>query len=369
VLDISNVTLNQESVDIEWSNDSTASFRLLWLRDHCRHPESFNHSTHQRNVETFSLPKVPPVKTIKLAEDKQSVVVEWKDEALSSTYNSEFLYSVIKANHTTDTPSLWDHQSLSLADSMVNFGGQSFEAAEVQCVAKLQQYGLALLNEVEPTLEFTEKLAKQFAYIRETVFGGLWDFSNDMAHGDTAYTNVGIGPHTDGTYSLDPPGLQLLHCIAFDGEGGENIFVDGFKVAELIRVQDPQAFDTLTQVAVPGAYIDEGVVLRAEHPVIRLHSDGSIKQICFNNFDRAPFQLATAEEEAAFYHAYGLFHKLINDPAMQITIQMRPGNAVWFNNWRVLHARNAYTGFRHLAGAYINQEDFQSRLSVQKKSA
>jgi trimethyllysine dioxygenase len=35
-----------------------------------------------------------------------------------------------------------------------------------------------------------------------------------------------------------------------------------------------------------------------------------------------------------------------------------------FDNWRVLHGRAAYTGHRHLCGAYVNREDFESRRRV-----
>ncbi len=365
MLAISSIKLNTESIDVEWPNNTKANFRLFWLRDHCREPESFNHSTHQREVDTFSLPKVPQVKSVELSENKQSLIVSWKEEDLRSTYTSQYLYSVIATGNSSDKQTQWDAGSISVTDCMIDFSDQDFDHAGSLVTKNLNKYGISILEGVEPTMDYTAKLARQQGYIRETIFGGLWDFSNNMAHGDTAYTNIGIGPHTDGTYSLDPPGLQLLHCIEFDGEGGENIFVDGFKVAEIIRDRDPAAFTTLTRVKVPGTYIEEGVYLRAEHPVITLNEDGTLKQICFNNFDRAPF-LLSSHEETAFYHAYGLFHRLINDPAMQITLQMRTGNAVWFHNWRILHARNAYTGFRHLAGAYINQEDFQSQLVLQE---
>ena len=38
-----------------------------------------------------------------------------------------------------------------------------------------------------------------------------------------------------------------------------------------------------------------------------------------------------------------------------------PGEAILFDNWRVLHGRLAYTGHRHLCGCYVNREDFLSR--------
>ena len=43
---------------------------------------------------------------------------------------------------------------------------------------------------------------------------------------------------------------------------------------------------------------------------------------------------------------------------------LRPGDALLFDNWRVLHGRHAYTGKRTLCGAYLNHEDFESRLRL-----
>ena len=62
----------------------------------------------------------------------------------------------------------------------------------------------------------------------ETIFGGFWDFQADLAKADTAYTNIELLPHTDGTYSHDAPGLQLLHCLELDAVGGESTLVDAF---------------------------------------------------------------------------------------------------------------------------------------------
>src|SRR5262249_49669836 len=79
----------------------------------------------------------------------------------------------------------------------------------------------------------THAVARRVAHPRETIFGGYWDFTANMEHKDTAYTTMAIGPHTDGTYSFDAPGYQMFHCLAFDGEGGASVFVDGFEVADI----------------------------------------------------------------------------------------------------------------------------------------
>ena len=49
-------------------------------------------------------------------------------------------------------------------------------------------------------------------------------------------------------YYESPPGLQLLHCLAFDGgvEGGETTLIDAFAVAEQLRREEPEVTLTLT---------------------------------------------------------------------------------------------------------------------------
>jgi trimethyllysine dioxygenase len=43
---------------------------------------------------------------------------------------------------------------------------------------------------------------------------------------------------------------------------------------------------------------------------------------------------------------------------------LAPGEALLFDNWRVLHGRAAYTGHRRLCGGYVNREDVESRLRL-----
>ena len=51
-----------------------------------------------------------------------------------------------------------------------------------------------------------------------------------------------------------------------------------------------------------------------------------------------------------------------NDPAMQWRHVLAPGEALLFDNWRVLHGRHAYGGVRRMCGGYVNREDVESRL-------
>lgn len=122
----------------------------------------------------------------------------------------------------------------------------------------VDRHGIALVTGVPATPEATEELLKRVGYIRQTIFGGFWDFTANKAFADTAYSTVEIGPHNDGTYAIDSPGYQAFHGLEFDGTGGESIFVDAFKVAEDILEHEPEAFEVLASVPVPAKYKGDG---------------------------------------------------------------------------------------------------------------
>ena len=96
-------------------------------------------------------------------------------------------------------------------------------------------------------------------------------------------------------------------------------------------------------------------------PVFRHDHSGALVQVSYNNSDRAPF-LLSADEMALLYEALRAFDQLANSESMQWRQVLQPGEALLFDNWRVLHGRYAYTGKRTLCGAYLNHEDFESRL-------
>jgi len=228
-------------------------------------------------------------------------------------------------------------------------------------LAKTTEFGFCLAVGTPPDAAATEALLRRIGYVRETIFGGMWQFTAELTKADTAYTNLELRPHTDGTYSHDAPGVQLLHCLHFEGTGGQSTLVDAFAIAERMRSETRQHFATLSTVAVPGQYIGDGSHLIAARPVFRHDHTGALVQVSFNNYDRAPF-LLPEDEMIAFYDALRTFDSIANDPSMQWRHVLEPGEALLFDNWRVLHGRFAYEGVRRLCGGYVNREDVESRL-------
>jgi len=359
--------LVDSEVEISWRGIAASDrFSPFWLRDHCHSSDSLNPDTLQRQVDTFAIPADIVPARLEIIGGGETLRIIWKHDGTTSILPAAFLWEIARHAGRDSAPRrrLWDRQSLGTDFPTVTHAEvMSGDEGLLRWLSLVEEYGFALVSGVPATLEATQELATRIAYVRATIFGGMWEFTANMAFKDTAYTSAAIGPHTDGTYSLDSPGYQLFHCLQFDGSGGESTLVDGFKVAQDIRKTDRIAFEVLSSVKVPARYLGDGVHLRAEHPVIGLDHQGDFRQIAYNNYDRAPFNLPSVRMNA-FYRALTLFNRMINDPLNEITMRLAPGTALLFDNWRTLHGRRAYQGNRRLCGAYLNREDFDSRLRV-----
>ncbi|WP_374377997.1 trimethyllysine dioxygenase [Dongia sp.] len=356
----------EDGLDLVFADGRQHHFSLRWLRDHCacaacRHPE-----TQQRLLDTFALPQVLALGGFELGTGGVELRLTWSDGHATIFAASDLAEALRPVGILAGTVTTWDDAEISADFPQVPYEALMNDDATLEAyLDKIDRFGFCFVEGTPATPEATQAVAKRVAYIRETIFGGYWDFTANMEHKDTAYTTLAIGPHTDGTYSFDAPGYQMFHCLAFDGVGGENVFVDGFRIAEIMKRETPDLYRVLTQVEVPGQYIDHerGIHLMARRPLFREDSTGRLAQVSFNNLDRAPFALEPGLM-AKFQEAYATFARHANDRSLQYRRRLAPGSVVLFDNWRLLHARDAYSGYRRLAGAYLNKEDVESRLRV-----
>jgi trimethyllysine dioxygenase len=369
---LSKAGLRGGEVELTFSDGRTGLLPLIWLRDHCPGPQTHHPQTGQRLIDTFRIPGDIAARAIEVEPGGGSLRIDWAGEELISRFPAEFL-----ANLREDPEVLpvarrsWDAGVIERELPQVGYAEMLRDGTVLrECLERVARYGFCFVEEVPATPEATRAVAERIAYIRETIFGGYWDFTANLEHNDTAYTSAAIGPHTDGTYSLDAPGYQLLHCLAVECSGGENVLVDGLRVAEIMQREHADEFRVLTEVAIPGQYRDEdrGIHLMARRPLFRLDARGDLAQVSYNNHDRAPFVLPP-QQLKAFYAALATFARLCADSSLHYRRRLLPGSALLFDNWRVLHARDAYRGYRRLAGAYLNKEDVDSRLRVLRTQA
>ena len=271
------------------------------------------------------------------------------------------------------------------------------------------KYGFMLLKGVPAREGEILNLPSLFdGYVRETNYGPTFDVVAKKNPNNLAYTNLAVTPHTDNPYRNPVPSIQILHCLKNECEGGLTGLVDGFIAAEKIRqlCSTPNTknyFHLLSSYFVPYEYhnpaydamkdddiIDmesnsnggipeqnnmhfvynqQSAYLRHRQPIIELDDRGKVIAVSFNNRSASAFDFPSSlgEENSLmtdFYSAYRTFAQVIFDDKMQFNIKMQPGDAIIFDNRRVLHARTSFTynafgkesSPRHLQGCYSDKD-------------
>ncbi|KAH6654976.1 trimethyllysine dioxygenase [Truncatella angustata] len=353
----------------------------MMTRDNCRCNACVNQDTMQRGFNTFEIPQ--DIRPLHIESREAGVVVRWSDNSHESFYPWDFIEYYL----TEDQPkaeetqiNTFDSKGSALAKRWPpSVSSNDIEKDEKDAIGRLtgyiRKYGFGFITDVPyDTAEPSQKLLEKIAFIRETHYGGFYDFIPDLALADTAYTNIALAAHTDTTYFSDPAGLQAFHLLshvdpsAKDGKatlGGQSLLVDGFWAAALLRDEDPKAWNVLSRVKLPWhASGNEGITISPDklYPVLEVdEATGELQRVRWNNDDRGvvPFHSEYSPEE--WYDAARKWDAILRRKSVEYWFQLTPGSLLVFDNWRVLHGRSAFTGVRRICGGYINRDDFISR--------
>ncbi|CAJ0607308.1 unnamed protein product [Cylicocyclus nassatus] len=353
---------------------------LVWLRDHCRHPRNYNEVTKQRKSNAVDiLEKATIDETTQSVNitDGTTLAVRWKDGLESEFHINDLIESALfDQKPETRGINLWKKLN---ADELPRLEMSSLNMKSF--VEMFVKYGFVMVDGVEATAEATEALCKKIAPIHDTFFGAFWVFSNQTQengeeyHEDTAYGNEEIGPHTDGTYFNQTPGVQVFHCLHPAEEGGDTLLVDGFRCADSLKKANPGAFEMLSKRKIEHHYIEgentSGALYSTslEKSVIELDSQGNMVQIRFNPYDRAPFRalkegedsILYARDALAYYQSYSAFSSICHAPENSTAISLRPGTVIFLDNYRVLHSRTSFKGWRQMCGCYLSRDNLMAK--------
>ncbi|KAJ8663886.1 trimethyllysine dioxygenase [Lichtheimia ornata] len=364
---------NDKQIYLDWNSRKTSVYHNFWLRDHCHCDQCYHAQTRQRLVDTFSIPR--DIQPAAVDSTSDGLVVTWPDghrseyawDWLHTHSYSPVMRTAEPLEQATQKQQLWDAEKLASKLPVVEHGAvMETDDGLRQWLNNLEVYGIGFVDGVPTTLEATEALARRISFLRETHYSkGLWSFTADLAHADTAYTTLALGAHTDNTYFTEPAGMQMFHKLEFQGKGGDSLFVDGFHIAHQLKTENPEAYRTLASTLVPTHSAgDENVLIvptpRA-YPILNHGPDGRLYQVRYNNDDRSTLDHLSSTQLEAFYDALFHWNKLLKKSENEFWEPLAPGRVVLFDNWRVLHGRSGFTGHRRICGAYFPWDDYKSR--------
>lgn len=175
-------------------------------------------------------------------------------------------------------------------------------------------------------------------------------------------------------YFESPPKYQILHSLVNRVEGGTSVFVDAIQRAQVLREKDRESFVTLSTIPVHFHYQNDGHFLHHAHTTIEIAEPGLEQSIRCINYS-PPFQAPLRPSKSdVLYPALKAFAKLLDDPAARFDYTMQEGDAVLFDNRRVLHARTAFQSKesddrpletnRWLKGCYLEADAVYDRARI-----
>jgi alpha-ketoglutarate-dependent taurine dioxygenase len=361
-----------ELLSIEWADGTLSEFASIWLRDNLRHDRD-PHSG-QRLIDIADLPENPRIRSA--AAQDGALNVEWEAESRSDSFDLEWLFACAESRsgrRSEFAPKFWLHGArLHVAR---DFAWAAFTDAKsdrslrAQWLTRLLQDGIAFLSNVPSNDAGIFEAASLTGRISETNYGEVFDVRSVAQPENLAYSDLGLGLHTDNPYREPVPGFQALHVLIASPDGGESLFGDGFAIAEHLRGAYPDDFAILTRTAVPFLYRSRDAELYAERPLIQLTCGGDVSAVHYNSRSIAPLRLAP-RDAAPFYGAYRRFAALLRDRQFQLQIGLGDGDLAVFDNQRILHGRSAFSSARHprpLRGCSLTRDSVYSEAALLRR--
>jgi gamma-butyrobetaine dioxygenase len=359
-------------VEVSWADGASARFHHVWLRDNCACEQCVHPITKEQTFELVSAPAINPARAAVATADGALEVV-WASDGHRSRYHPGWLrahcYDGVAADGD-DGPVVWDGSTPGVPPTFDGPALLADDDALLEWLVALRAFGVSRLRGVPTGHDVVGDVARRVGIVRETNFGVLWDVRSEPEPITNANTPLSLPPHVDLATREYQPGLQFLHCIENSAIGGEGVYLDGFRVAQILRDEHPDDFRVLTSVPWQWANRSKITDYRWSSTPIVLDRFGTVVEVRVGNWLRAPLAAAFSEVEAA-YAAYRRLFELTYRDDLAIRVSFTAGDLLAFDNRRILHGRDAYAmgdGGRWLRGCYSERDELDSRIRILERA-
>lgn len=363
------VAIEPTGVSLSLPGEAPMYFNAYWLRDNC--PTSFDLTTREREFDILSAPDDLTPDAAEIEGD--ALRLRWPD-GHETQLGLEWLAAHGRPGGAADPAQvqrrLWysDHYS-----SIPRFSHAELKASRSRVgdwAEALLVEGVALITDMPAASEESGDVLLETAALmgapRPTFFGMTFEVRTHINPINLAYTPKALPMHTDVPAEESAPGVQFLHCLANDAEGGDSLFADGAAVAEDLRREDPDAFEVLAREKALYRFEHDGFDVRAHQTAIELDPDGAVSGVTFSQHMWAVSDLPQRVLDR-YYPAYRKFASMVRQPKYLMRFRLNAGECIVFDNHRILHGRTAYSasgGSRHLRGTYVDRGEVRSMYRV-----
>ena len=372
-IEISKVSKGNSTLNIEWSDGEKSNFNFMWLRDNC--PTAHDKDSRHRMFNILDVSTNIEPRNYKINEQGKLEIV-WSEGNHISYYDQKWLrnncYTIKNKKDYISPYLLWNSSLQNNLKSIHIEHDEIINSDEglIKWLELLHFKGIAIVKNSPVDKESAFPVLNRISHTRETFFKTPFEVINIPKPNNSAYSAHALNNHMDLPWFENPPGYQFLHCLINSAKGGDSSAVDAFAVAEYLKKNEKEIFDTL--VNIPLKFRDKDYTQEAHRsfygPAISLTKDGDYNDIRFSvaTMDALDCHPDIMEKVYKAHHRFG---NLLHDEKFQIKFRLEPGDIFSFNNRRLLHGRTAFdpnSGHRHLQGYYMDRDEIIGRLSYLK---
>ena len=373
-INISKVSQNGSGLDVEWNDGEKSNFNFMWLRDNC--PTAHDKDSRHRMFNLLEVSTDIKPKQFKINKEGK-LEIEWSEGNHTSYYDQEWLrkncYTINNKKKYVSPYQLWNNSLQKNLNSISIEHDEIIKSEKglIKWLELLHYKGIAIVKNTPTEKESAFPVLKRISHTRETFFKTPFEVINIPKPNNSAYTAHALRNHMDLPWFENPPGYQFLHCLINEVEGGDSSAVDAFAVADYLKKNEKETFETL--VNIPLKFRDKDYTQKLHRtfyaPAISLTKDGDYNDI---RFSVATMDTLDCHPDVMdnVYRAHHRFGNLLHDDKFQIKFRLEPGDIFSFNNRRILHGRTAFdpnSGHRHLQGYYMDRDEIIGRLNYLKK--
>lgn len=359
---------------VRWADGHESQFHAIWLRHQCWGPDSGTPLTGVRSVRLQDIDDDITFGSVKLTDEGLRVV--WPEDGHVSNYAPEWLrnhcYSDAERTRRRVQPVLWD---AGLANDLPTGSLTEAEAdprARLRILEAVRDYGFCKISDAPTDADERLRMINLVGAQRQTHFG-TYSLKKKKTVTNVGDTTGPLAPHVDEPYRYCAIGITVFQVLHPSSNGGASTLVDGFEAVRRLKEQHPKDYELLCNIRVTCQRLDPGDNshgnmrwYKSRLPVIQLDDQGDVCGIRANERQISPLDVPADQVKPA-YRALKRLFALLYDEDLRLTIDLKGGEGLLFDNQRLLHGRTGFTPEtppRAVLTSSVDLDDFHSSLRL-----
>ncbi|XP_039271412.2 uncharacterized protein LOC120345893 [Styela clava] len=329
---------DKEHITITWKDGHTSKYHVKWIRFHCRCEKCFRSFSGMYPLDTMKFPDDFYFKSANVADNELHFTTDYEIfENHCGRIPLDWLRVFCSCNQcfeklTSERESKFDNS----VTSSISYNDISGENGLFNLLGRILNSGFCLIHDVpndDTPGQISDRIGPKFYTLFSETFG---------KNGN----QIGDGPFQDYPFYEVVPGVQIIYPKRTDEKKSFTLLTDLLNAAEILRRESPDHFDSLVRIPATFQYKKrtescEPFWFEIQKPHIEIDYFGKVVAVHWNPTMEGKLRIHQ-KDVMAYCKAHNAFDRILKQKSCQISLQLREGTMLIFNNKRMAHNHKGY---------------------------